>query len=232
MGLVYDWYNLHTVALPFLLSVTAAGGLALILRRAAERSGLPRARETCTKCRHEGQLLQEGFCVQSCAVNALPTLPLALFVASTTFAILAGLFPDTVLTYVVPFSTVNADLPEALRFLLLVTCAAASLSIVGYFAQDLAVHRAVFEEAAIVVAVTGLFLGVTAGGTLGEDAAFLAPIALTALVLSVAMRRRAKVARPVFGLRAIAFATAPLFLLALLATLRILEILAYAAQSG
>ena len=232
MGLVYDWYNLHTVALPFLISVTAAAGMALLLRRASERSGLPRAREPCTQCRNEPQLLQEGFCVQPCAVNALPTLPLALFVTSTTFAILAGLFPDTVLTYVVPFSTVNPDLPETLRFLLLVTCAAASLSIVGYFAQDLPSHRAAFEEAAVVVAVAGLFVGVTFGGTIGQDVAFVVPVALAALMISVAMSRRAKVSRPVFGLRALAFATAPLFLLAILATLRILEILSYASQSG
>jgi hypothetical protein len=230
--LIYDWGNLGSVAFPFLLAITVSGILALALRRAAIRSGLPRAREPCARCRFEKGLLKRGTCERQCAVNDLPSLPLLLFIACTTFAILAAFYPSIVLTYVLPFTNPASGIPEVLLGVMLVASATASIAIAAYFAQDLPGHRELLIRGAVAGTLVGVLLSVLGNDMAGQVGAVLAPLSLGVLVIGLALEWRARLGRPALGLRAIGAAAIPLFLIAIMASVRIGEVLYYAAQSG
>jgi hypothetical protein len=229
VGLVFDWNNLGQVALPFFVSITVAAFLALFLRKAAEQSRLPRAREPCARCRFERGLLARGDCEESCAVNTLPTLPILLFVAAASLATLAFAFPEVVKTYLIPFGLYDATYPDILLTLILVTNAGAAVALAAYFVQDLPYHRDLFNFGAAGAALVGLFLGSAGEGAVGTGAELLVPLALSALLLGLASEARARQGRPTFGLRALGLTTVPLFLVTLLALGRIVEIVRLAA---
>ncbi|MCI4331109.1 MAG: hypothetical protein L3K19_04600 [Thermoplasmata archaeon] len=231
MGLIFDWGNLSQVALPCFVSLTVGAFLALFMRRAADHSRLPRTRERCVRCRFEEGLIERGTCEQSCAVNAMPTLPLVLFVAVTSVAALAFLYPDVVVTYLLPFGSPLPAYPDILLTLVLVTNLAAAVALAAYFVQDLPYHRDLFNFGAAAAALVGLFVGTTASGVVRIDGQILVPVALGALLFGLAAEARARQGRPAFGLRALGVATAPLFLLTVLALGRIVEIVRIAASA-
>jgi hypothetical protein len=231
VSLVFDWANLGDVALPCLVSITGAAFLATFLRRAAEQSRLPRSRERCIRCRFESQLEEFGDCQEACAVNVLPTLPLVLFVAVSALAALTFFFPATVRTYILPFDYPDPAYAAILLDVVLVATLSAALVLAAYFVQDLPYHRDLFTLGAAAAALAGLFVGTTGSGVAPTDAAILVPIALTAVLLGLAAEARARRGRPAFGLRSLGAATAPLFLVTVLAFGRIAEVLALAAQA-
>ena len=232
MTLVVDWSNLGLVAFPFLLSITTATLLALLLRRAAELSGLPRSREVCVGCVHEPALLRDGYCRQNCVINSLPSTPLVLFIGSATFALLTAFFPDVVLTYILPFGFTNSEIPGILEGLLLVSAGGASVTIAGYFAQDLAAHRELLNRVALLIALAGLIVGAGTSGAVSQTAETLVPLGLGMLLVGLAIEWRARRGRPTLGLRALGFSATPLFVIAVLALIRIAQILALANASS
>lgn len=231
MSLVFDWANLGEVALPCLVSITGAAFLATFLRHAAEQSRLPRRRERCVRCRFESELMESGECQEACAVNALPTLPLVLFVAVSTLGALTYFFPDTVRTYILPFDSPDPAYAAILLDVVLVATLSAALVLAAYFVQDLPYHRDLFTLGGVAAALVGLTLGTMGGGLWPSEGAVLVPVGLTAVLLGLAAESRARRGRPAFGLRSLGAATSPLFLVTFLAFGRIAEVLALAAQA-
>lgn len=231
MALLFDWGNLGRVALPFFLSITIGAVLALFLRRAADQSLLPRARERCVRCRYEDGQIARGRCDEACAVNAMPTLPLVLFVAVSSLAALTFLYPGVVRTYVLPFEFSTPGMPDILLDLVLVTNVAAAVALAAFFVQDLPYHRDLFNLGAVVTALAGLVAATTVPGAWAGDVAAAVPVALAALLLGTAAELRARRGRPAYGLRALGAATAPLFLVTILALGRIVEIVQLAVQA-
>ena len=225
VGLVLLWSNLGTVLLPFLAAITVASLLALPLQRAAERSGLPRARERCVHCRGEPVLLRTGHCPEACAVNRVPTLPLLLFVATTTVALFAFGDPGAFRLFVLPLGMTGPGVADLLAAGLVGANAGAAVLLAGYFLQDLPDHRLHFGEGAILLALGLLAASATAGGFLERWIALALPISLLAVLLALGIDWRARHGRPAFGLRALGVATAPLFLVSVFAAVRIVQIL-------
>jgi hypothetical protein len=230
VSLVFDWGNLGQVALPCFVSITIAAFLALFLRQASDQSRMPRSRERCVDCRFESELIADRRCEQACSVNTMPTLPLVLFVAVASLAALTFLFPDVVRTYLLPFEFSTPAYPDVLLGLILVTNVGAAIALAAFFVQDLPYHRDLFNFGASAAALLGLLVGTSASGNLRADGQLLVPVALVALLLGLGAEARARRGRPAFGLRSLGAATAPLFLVTILALGRIVEVIQLAAQ--
>ena len=231
MGLVLEWNNLRLVLLPFLGALTVAALLAIPLRRAAERSGMPRLREPCIGCRAEAGLLRRGYCSESCAVNGGPGLPLLVFVATATTALFALLDPADFTGFVLPFGLNGPGILDLTVGLLIGVNAAAALLLAAYFLQDRPEHRALFLRGAIVVSLGALAVTGLTTGTLSPWLALATPLALTAVILSAGVEWRARHGRPAFGLRTVGVATGPLFLVMLFALVRIVQVVEMASGS-
>jgi hypothetical protein len=217
------WSNLGGVALPFLAALTLSAVFAIPLRRAAEGSGLPRARERCLGCAAERALLRRGYCTERCVVNGGPAVPLVLFVATSTFVLFALFAPAAFARAVLPFALGGPGVAQVLAGLLVGTNAAAAVLLAAFFFQDRAATRRLFVEGAVVVALLGLLLAGLAPLLRVPGATLLTPLALLAVLLFAAIERRARVGRPAFGWRSVGLAAVPLFLVALCATVRLLE---------
>ncbi|MCI4369149.1 MAG: hypothetical protein L3K09_06275 [Thermoplasmata archaeon] len=231
MGLVVEWGNLGSVALPFFIALTGSAVLALLLRNASDVSGLPRSRERCVGCRFESALVRDGLCRQTCTVNELPTLPIVLFLSTGTVAILCLFFPQVMIAFVLPFAIGSRATPQILLALLGVANTGACALIAGYFVQDLPKHRELFGFIAVFGTLLGLLVGFTVPGPVGLWARSLTPLALGLTLLFSAVEHRARMGRPTFGLRALGASVVPLFLVFLLATVRMAEIFHYAYGS-
>lgn len=225
MGLVLLWSHLGGVALPFLIALTAACLLAWGLQRVAETTGLPRLRERCIGCRAESNLLATGRCPEPCAVNDGPTLPLLVFVGSATTAVFAAADPADFRLYVLPYGLTGPGIPDLLLALLVGANALAGVLLAAFFVQDRRDHQELFARGSAILALGALVgLGLS-DGPAGPWVDLAVPVALTALLLGVAIEWRARHGRPAFGLRTIGFAAAPLFLVALLATIHLVQVL-------
>jgi hypothetical protein len=224
MVLEWDWARVGFVALPFLTSACIVGVFAVLLRRAVQESGLPRRREPCVNCLFESALLRDKSCRLRCAVNAVPDFPFALFVVTGTLALFFLFFPGLALAYVLPTVSGLSTIEPAMLTALIVGNVAASLVIAAYFLQDLSWHRETFLRGAAVGSLAALVVGIGAPGLAGSFAQVLAPVGLGALLLAVALEHRARLGRPVFGLRTVAVASLPLYLVTLLAFFRILQV--------
>jgi hypothetical protein len=229
VGLILVWGNLAVVLLPFLASLSIASICALPLRRAAEASGLPRAREPCVDCRGERTLLKLGWCPERCAVNSGPTIPLLLFVATATTALFALIDPTDFVGFVLPLGITGSGIIGLVEAVIVGANAGSALLIAGYFYQDRPGARRSFVYGAIVVALGTMALS----GFLPEPSAhwiaLATPLSLAAVLLSTAVEWRARYGRPAFGLRAVGFATAPLYLVITLALIRAVQVVQLAA---
>lgn len=225
MGLYLDWGNLVTVSFPFIVSVTAAGILAIALRHLSDTEGLPTARERCVGCRFESKLIRSGECRLDCAVNALPSLPLVLFVVTTSFALLALAFPSMLLTYVLPTGRYAPATPAILVGIVFTANGAASLATAGYFVQSSRRYRRTFLQGLIVAVLLGLVVGSATTGGARALATALTPFALGSLLVGLAIEHRARMGRPALGLKALGASTVPFFIVTVLSLVRIYEIL-------
>lgn len=226
MGLVLDWSNLDFVVLPFLLALTAAAFLALPLRRALERSRLPRAREPCVGCSAEGRLLRTGRCPEPCVVNTLGSFALALFVATTCLALFAYVDPVDLARFVDPIGWQFGPPAEALLALVVGGNAAAAVLVAAYLLQDLPVHRDGLLRGSATVSLGLMAVATLAPPALGRWVDLLLPLSLAGIVLGVGIEWRARHGRPAFGLRSLAVALLPLFVVTGLALVRFGQIVA------
>jgi hypothetical protein len=217
------WSNLGQVALPFSIALTVAAVLALPLRRAAERSGLPRGRERCVGCVAEPGLLRQGYCVERCAVNRGPGLPMVLFVATATLALFALFDPAGFARAVLPFDLTGPGIAATVAAMLIGANAGAALLLAAFFLQDLPVHRKLFLEGSLAAALFGLILPTVGPGSAMGRTDLLTPLALGAVLLVGAVEVRARVGRPAFGWRAVGLAIAPLILVGAFAAVRLVE---------
>jgi hypothetical protein len=230
--LVLDWENLAYVALPFLTCLGISGLLAIGLYRVAAASGVPHRRERCLRCRFVDTLRSTGTCHEPCAVNHLPQLPAVLFVATTTFALLFLFFPTVSYEYVLPFEFSPPDLAGVLLGFLAAANFGGSVVLAAYLLQDRARSREMFNRVAASGAVLGILLGIAGPGWARGPALVLTPVALAALLLGVGLEYRARVGRPAVGLRAVGAATVPLFLLILVASARLIQLILFARPIG
>jgi len=222
-----DWANLGNVAVPFLVSTTVAALLTLGLWYLARRSGLPRAREPCATCVNERELLRTGHCSdRACAVNSLPLLPLSLFACSAMVAVLSVGWPGTMTTYILPSGLRPGSFSIVLLYLVLIASAGSSLAIAAYFLQDQRLTRHGFLLAAGGTGVFAVFLALLAG-PVGLVASGLSTLALTAVLIAMGIEHRARLGRPLLGLRSVGVAALPLFLVTFLASIRIFQIVVY-----
>ncbi|MCI4319406.1 MAG: hypothetical protein L3J87_02110 [Thermoplasmata archaeon] len=232
MVLVVDWENLAFVALPFLTCLGISGLLAIGLYRVAAVSGVPHRRERCLRCRFVEALHRSGTCHEPCAVNQVPQLPAVLFVATCTFALLFLFFPTVSFEYVIPFEFSPPDLGAVLLGFLAAANFGGSVVLAAYLLQDRAVSREMFNRVAAFGAVLGILLGLAGPAWVRGPAIVLTPVALAALLLGVGLEYRARLGRPAVGLRAVGAATLPLFLLILVASARLVQLLLYARPIG
>lgn len=237
MGVVIVWANLWLVGLPFLLCACVGGIFSVFLWRAAWKSGMPHRREPCATCVFEKALIKQGYCKESCAVNTIPMLPLVLFLATCTFALLFLFFPSVVFTYLLPSTSPNptTSVPEwqqSIRTVVAAANGAAAVLLGAYFVQDTAWHRELFLRVAAAGSLAGIVIGVTAPGPVGQVALEVTPFALLAVLLSAALESRARWGRPVLGLRALGISTTPLFIVTLVGIARILSVLSAANARG
>jgi hypothetical protein len=222
--LVLLWANLGPLLLPAMIAITASAILAIPLRRAAERSGLPRVREPCFGCVAEGFLVRNGYCPEVCTVNSATSVGLLLFVATAATATFALLDPGDFVRRVLPFSSGSPGLSNFLLDAVVGTNAAAALLIGAYFGQDRSIDRRHWLEGSAVAALGLMTIGEALPGPALPWVDLLLPLSLGALLLGVAVEWRARHGRPAFGLRTLAVAAAPLFLLTILATIRIVQV--------
>ncbi|HTT26729.1 MAG TPA: hypothetical protein VMH90_07210 [Thermoplasmata archaeon] len=225
MGLVLEWANLGEILLPVLIAVTTAAFLALPLRRAAEQSGLPRIREPCRGCAAEPFLLERGYCREVCTVNSAAPVGLLLFVGTATTAIFAYLDPADFLRLVLP---ATPGMPAGATLLLdtvVASNAAASLLVGAFFGQDLPAYRRGLLEGSAALALGLMTVGEAMPTPAFRWVELLLPLSLSAVVLGVAVEWRARYGRPAFGLRTLAVAALPMFLVSVLASARIVQIL-------
>ena len=228
MGLVLVWANLDPLVLPFLVALTTAACLALPLRTAAERSGLPTARERCIGCRAEAVLLASGRCPERCTVNELGAVGRATFVATAAVAVFAGLAPSSLAGFAFPLGDGSGPAAAVLLALVIGGNAAAAALIAVFFLQDLPEHRTALLTVGASAALAAMTVGRAVAGPVARVAALVLPITLVVLVLGLGAEWRARHDRPAFGLRSLGLATAPLFGLAVLAAIRVGQILALA----
>jgi hypothetical protein len=224
MGLVLLWANLGQILLPALVALTVAAFLAMPLRRAAERSGLPRVREPCVGCVAESYLLEHGYCRERCAVNSASSVGVLLFVGTTSTAIFAYLDPADFVRLVLPTSPGATAVPGLLLDLVVGSNAGAALLVGAYFSQDLPGFRRGLLEGSATVSLGLMTIGEALPGPGLHWVSLLLPLSLAAIVLGVGVEWRARHGRPAFGFRTLGLAAAPLFLLAALATIRIIQI--------
>lgn len=241
MGLVIEPNNLWLLALPALICACLSAIFTLLLWRAAWVSGLPHRREPCVTCVFEADLLRKGTCTENCAINSIPTLPLMLFFITSGLTMMCVFFPSLVSTYVIPFNLAPPLLPTLLLVTLGATNGGAAVLLATYFVQDRAWHRELFFRGAAAMTLIGLIAASTLAGlgkagwitsswlqTAAVEAEWLTPLGLFAIIVVVAMEHRARLERPVMGLRGLGLTTAPIFLIVVIGLARMLEILSYA----
>jgi hypothetical protein len=232
VGLVVDWANLGLVALPFLTCLGVSGLIAIGLYRVAADSGVPHRRERCLRCQFVETLRRSGTCHEACAVNHLPQLPAILFVATGTFSLLFLFFPKVAYEFVLPFELTPPTLGGILLGLLVAANLGGSVVLAAYMLQDRASTREMFNRVTALGALLGVLVGVAGPEPLRGAAIVLTPVALAALLFGLGLEYRARTGRPSVGLRSVGAATVPLFLMLLVATARLVELLLSARPVG
>lgn len=233
MPLTLEWQNLWTIALPLFLSLCTSTLFTVLLWRVAWKSGMPHRREPCVNCVFEKGLIRHGTCRETCAVNVIPTLPLLLFLFTSTFALFFLVFPGIVVTYMFP-GGFDPTWSSAAVMAVAAANGGASILLVGYFVQDKAWHRELFFRIAAAGSTAGLVLGLvfqSHPGFLGQMGTFcleVTPFGMFAVIMTSGLEHRARWGRPVLGLRALGLSTLPLFLITLVAVARILFVLSAA----
>lgn len=243
MGLAIEPNNLWVLALPALICACISAIFTLMLWRAAWKSGLPHRREPCVTCVFEADLIRKGTCTENCAINSLPTLPLMLFFISSGLTLMCVFFPTIVTQYVIPFNLSPASLGPMILVGIGAANGGAAVLLAAYFVQDKAWHRELFIRGATAATIVGLIAAstlaaldripsVAAGypwlSAIGAEADWLTPLGLFAIIMAMALEHRARLERPVLGLRSLGMTTVPMFFMVVVGLARMLEILSYA----
>jgi hypothetical protein len=222
--LVLQWNNLGGVILPFLLSACLAASLAALLWKVGEQGGLVHRREACLGCTLEAALRKRGTCTEACAVNWIPTLPLALFFVTTALLILSVGFPWVVLDYVIPLGA-GGGLSLALLGVVAGSMGGASVVLAGYFVQERARNRAIFLRVGAGATLAGVAGGLLLPPPWGLSSGLLTPLALWMLLLGLGLERWAREGRATLGIRALGLTLLPVFILVAIALARLFLLL-------